>query len=106
IMIPATENVSPEYQYVFKAKNNTHFSKELNIRSLFNKESGRNYISVKIMKLDNRTFENIDIVDLYEGLDITIDPFQELMIRIDYNLGFSKNSWKMAGRIQIDNIKK
>lgn len=101
---PNTEFVGPQHYYVFKAKNNTHKAKDLNIKSLFNKEAGRNYIKVKIMKLNNKTFKNIDIVDLYEGYDVTIDPFEELMIRIDYNIVFDKLSWLQAGRVQISNI--
>lgn len=101
---PDSESVGPQNQYVFKAKNNTHQSKILNLKSLFNKENGRKYINVKIMKLDNKTFKSIDIVDLFDGYDVTLEPFQELMIRIDYNHAFDKESWQQAGRIQISNI--
>lgn len=101
---PDSEIVGPQNQYVFKAKNNTHEPKKLHLKSLFNKESGRKYINVKIMKLDNKTFKSIDIVDLYEGYEVTLEPFQELMIRIDYNNVFDKASWQQAGRIQISNI--
>lgn len=101
---PNTEVVGPHNYYVFKAKNNTHDSKQLKIKSLFNKEAGRKYINVKIMKLNNKTFKSIDIVDLYEGLDITLEPFQEFMIRIDYNHVFDKESWQQAGRVQISNL--
>ena len=104
IIKPDSEFVGPQNQYVFKAKNNTHESKPLHIKSFFNKENGRKYINVKIMKLDNKTFKSIDIVDLYEGYEVTLEPFQELMIRIDYNNVFDKVSWQQAGRIQISNI--
>lgn len=101
---PDSESVGPQNHYVFKAKNNTHESKTLHLKSLFNKESGRKYINVKIMKLDNKTFKSIDIVDLFEGYDVTLEPFQEFMIRIDYNNVFDKASWQQAGRIQISNV--
>lgn len=101
---PDSESVGPQKQYVFKAKNNTHELKVLNLKSLFNKNSGRKYINVKIMKLDNKTFKSIDIVDLYEGYVVTLEPFQELMIRIDYNHVFEKSSWQQAGRIEISDI--
>src|SRR5699024_6464277 len=42
---PDSESVGPQNHYVFKAKNNTHESKTLHIKSLFNKESGRKYIN-------------------------------------------------------------
>lgn len=101
---PDSEFVGPQNQYIFKAKNNTHEPKTLQLKSLFNKENGRKYINVKIMKLDNKTFKSIDIVDLSEGYDVTLEPFQELMIRIDYNNVFEKASWQQAGRIQISNV--
>lgn len=101
---PNSKIVGPQNQYVFKSKNNTHYSKEIKIKSLFNKEKSRNYINVKIMKLDNKTFTSIDIVDLFEGYEVTLKPFQELMIRIDYNHVFDKISWKNAGQIIISNI--
>lgn len=101
---PDSENVGPQNQYVFKAKNNTHYSKKIGIKSLFNKETGRNYINVKIMKLDNKTFKSIDIVDLFEGYEVILKPFQELMIRVDYNQVFNKLSWQNAGQIIISNI--
>ena len=101
---PDSEFVGPQNQYIFKAKNNTHEPKTLQLKSLFNKENGRKYIKVKIMKLDNKTFKSIDIVDLSEGYDVTLEPFQELMIRIDYNNVFEKASWQQAGRIQISNV--
>ena len=104
IIKPDSEFVGPQNQYVFKAKNNTHKPKPLHIKSIFNKESGRKYINVKIMKLDNKTFKSIDIVDLYEGYEVTLEPFQELMIRIDYNHVFNKGSWQQAGRIEIRDI--
>lgn len=104
VIKPDSELVGPQNQYVFKAKNNTHVAKKLNIRSLFNKENGRSYINVKIMKLDNKTYKSIDIVDLFEGYEVTIEPFKELMIKIDYNHVFDKASWQQAGRVQISNI--
>src|SRR5699024_4901293 len=58
IIKPESEFVGPQNHYVFKAKNNTHESKNLHLKSLFNKESGRKYINVKIMKLDNKTFKS------------------------------------------------
>ena len=100
---PNSEILGPQKQFMFKAKNNTHEIKDFNIKSLFNKESGRKYINVKIMKLDNKTFKSIDIVDLSKGYEVTLEPFQELMIRIDYNYVFDKESWQQAGRIQISN---
>lgn len=104
IIRPETESVGPQNQYVFKSKNNTNDTKKFRIKSLFNKESARNYISVKIMKLDNKTFKTVDIVDLYDGYIVTLKPFQELMIRIDYNYKFNKVSWQQAGRIQFNEI--
>lgn len=101
---PNSKNVGPQNQYVFKAKNNTHYSKKIGIKSVFNRETGRNYINVKIMKLDNKTFKSIDIVDLFEGCEVILKPFQELMIRIDYNHVFNKLSWQNAGQIIISNI--
>ncbi|QQD85664.1 hypothetical protein [Jeotgalicoccus sp. ATCC 8456] len=101
---PDSEITGPQNQYVFKAKNNTHQPKVLNIKSLFNKENGRKYINVRIMKLENKTYKTIDIVDLYDGYELTLEPFKELMIRIDYNHGFDKTSWQNAGRVQISNI--
>lgn len=104
IIKPSTEIVGPQNQYVFKAKNNTHESKVLKLNSLFNKESGKKYINVRIMKLNNKTYKTMDIVDLFNGYEITLEPFEEFMIRIDYNHVFEKSSWQQAGRIQISNI--
>lgn len=101
---PDNEVVGPQNQYVFKAKNNTHEPKSIRIKSLFNKDNGRKYINVKIMKLDNKTYKSLDIVDLYDGYTLTLDPFSEFMIRIDYIHVFDKASWQQAGRIEISNI--
>lgn len=101
---PNKEIVGPQYQYVFKAKNNTHTTKQLKFKSFFNKENGRKYINVKIMKLSEKTYKSIDVVDLYDGYDLTLEPFEEFMIRIDYMNVFDKASWQQAGRIQISNI--
>lgn len=101
---PDSEFVGPQNQYVFKAKNNTHEPKTLQLKGLFNKENGREYINVKVMKLDSKTFKSIDIVDLFTGFELTVEPFQEFMIRIDYNHVFNKESWQQAGRIKINNV--
>lgn len=44
------------------------------------------------MKLDNKTYKSIDIVELFNGYDVTLEPFQELMIGIDYNSVFDQES--------------
>lgn len=56
------------------------------------------------MKFDNKTYKNIDILDFFEGYEVTLEPFQELVIRIDYSNAFDKASWQQAGRIQISNL--
>lgn len=98
---PDQEKVGPEYQYVFKAKNKTNHSKSLKLQSLFDKKNARQYINVSIMKLNEKSVISTDIVDLSKGFDIKLAPFEEFMIKINYNYRFEKLSWQQAGRIQI-----
>lgn len=98
---PDKEEVGPEFQYVFKAKNKTNYSQELKIKSLFNKENARQYIYVSIIKLNEKSLVAMDIVDLFKGTNITLEPFEEFMIEINYNHRFDKLSWQQAGRLQI-----
>jgi len=101
---PSTENVGPQYHYSTKLKNNTHKIKKLKINSLFNKENARGYIDVKIMNLGEKSYSKFDIVDLSKEKVISLKPFEELIIIIEYNNTFEKASWIQAGRIVIENI--
>lgn len=98
---PDDEKVGPESQYVFKAKNKTNYSQNLKIKSLFNKENARQYINVSTMKMNEKSVVSMDIVDLFKGTDIRLEPFEEFMVEINYNHRFDKLSWQQAGRIQI-----
>ncbi|WP_411843709.1 hypothetical protein [Salinicoccus sp. HZC-1] len=98
---PDKEEVGPEFQYIFKTKNKTNDSQKLTLKSLFNKENARQYINVSIMKLNEKSLISMDIVDLFKGYDITLEPFEEFMIEINYNHRFDKSSWQQAGRIEI-----
>src|SRR5699024_3921517 len=80
---PANENVGPEFQYVLKAKNKTNHSQKLKLKSLFNKENAREYINVSIMKLNEKSLDSMDIVDLSKGTDIKLEPFEEFMLEIN-----------------------
>lgn len=98
---PKKEEVGPEFQYVFKAKNKTNHSRKLELNSLFNKENARGYINVSIMKLNEKSAVSMDIIDFSKGYDIKLEPFEEFMIEINYNYRFDKLSWQQAGKIEI-----
>src|SRR5699024_7066850 len=101
---PSTDIVGPQYHYSTKLKNNTHHVKKLKINSLFNKENARGYISVKIMNLKEKSYTKFDIVDLSKETTVSLEPFEEFMIILEYNNTFEKTSWIQAGRIVINNI--
>ena len=98
---PDQENVGPDYQYVFKAKNKTNHTQKVEVKSLFKKENARRYINVSIMKSNEKSSSRMDIVELSKGYQLHLKPFEEFMIEIDYNHRFDKLSWQQAGRIEI-----
>lgn len=101
---PEGEKVGPGKSYLFKAKNKTNKNKKLSLKSMFDKESSRDNISVAVMKLNEKSASNFDIVELSKGTQLTLEPFEEFMIKINYHHNFEKQSWQQAGRVVIEGI--
>ena len=97
-VMPASKSISAIENYEIVIRNSTDKALNVNIRSTYRREAGRNKVFVTIKGERNR--DRYDVLDINDGVNIQLMD-SPIKISVEYTKSYTSDSWKHAGKLVI-----
>ncbi len=97
-VMPSPKKISSVENYEIELRNTTDSDININIRSTYRREAGRNKVFVTVK--GERLRERYDVLDINDGVNLKLMD-TPVKISVEYMKSYESDSWNQAGKLLI-----